>query len=316
VKLARHATGRPNIIVFQGGFHGRTLGAGSLTTAKTFYRQGFQPLMAGVFVAPYPYCLHCPCNSLRSSATGCCTFSMNSLRTMLKQQTAPSETAAILIEPVLGEGGYVVPPDSFLRELRALCDEHNMILIADEVQSGFGRTGKMFAIEYSGVVPDVLVMAKGIASGFPLSAIAANRTLFSRCVPGSLGGTYGGNAVSCAAASAVLDVFKEERILDNVNARGAQFMAGVNSLMKQYPIAEVRGRGLMIAIEFDTSHASAKPGVAGAVQVACRKHGLLLLTTGIYDTLRLIPPLNITSSEVDQALTMLRAALNDVFPGK
>jgi 4-aminobutyrate aminotransferase len=185
VKLARHATGRPNIIVFQGSFHGRTALTMALTTSKTVYRVGYQPLPAGVFVAPYPYAYRYGWSPEEAEA-----FCLREVEFLLKTQTAPTETAAILVEPVLGEGGYVVPPPGFLKGLRWICDEHDILLIVDEVQSGFGRTGKWFAIEHFGTPPDIMIMAKGLASGLPLSGIAARRELMARWIPGSHGGTY------------------------------------------------------------------------------------------------------------------------------
>lgn len=195
IKLARQATGRTNIIVFQGSFHGRTVGTMSMTTSKTVYRIGYQPLMPGVFVAPFPYAYRYGWDEETTV-----DFCLNELDFLLLSQTAPSETAAIIIEPVLGEGGYVVPPQRFMAALRALCDEHGILLIADEVQSGFGRTGKFFAHEHFGITPDIMVMAKGLASGLPLSGIAASKDLMAKWLPGSHGGTYGGNALACAAA--------------------------------------------------------------------------------------------------------------------
>ncbi len=191
VKLARHATGRPGIVVFQGSFHGRTAQTMAMTTSKNTYRKHYQPLPAGVFVAPYPYWYRYGWDPETTSR-----WCLNELRHLLASQTAPSETAAIVIEPVLGEGGYVVAPISFLRGLRELCDEYGILLVADEVQTGFGRTGKFFASEHFGVVPDIMTMAKGMASGFPLSGVAAARELMEKWMVGTHGGTYGGNAVA------------------------------------------------------------------------------------------------------------------------
>ena len=199
VKLAKVATGRPNTIVFTGSFHGRTHLTMAMTTSKTIYRAGYQPLVPGIFVAPFPYTY-----ALRLSEEQATDDCISQLKRLLKSQTAPEETACVVIEPVLGEGGYVVPPARFMRELRALCDEHGILLVADEIQSGFGRTGKFFALEHFGVKPDILVMAKGIASGLPLSGLATRKELMTRWKPGSHGGTYGGNVVSCAAKGADL----------------------------------------------------------------------------------------------------------------
>ena len=313
IKLARHATGRPNIIVFQGGFHGRTVGAMSLTTSKTIYRVGYQPLMAGVFVAPYAYCHRCPVKRAANLPEGeCCNNPLDQVRLLLKQQTAPQETAAILLEPVLGEGGYVLPPASFLQGLREICDEHGILLIADEVQSGFGRTGKFFAVEHFGVTPDILVMAKGLASGFPLSGIAASRALMDKWTPGSHGGTYGGNAVSCAAAVETIDVIRDEGLLQNAVERGAQLTDGLSELQGRFPIADVRGKGLMVGVEFADDVAY---GTAGKVSKACLDRNMLLLTTSIYETIRFIPPLTVSAGEIETGLRIFEGALEEVFGG-
>lgn len=211
VKLARNATRRQNIVVFKGGYHGRTVGTMSLTTSDTIYRGSFGPLMPGVFVAPFPYLQHSPFDREDDLSEWC----LREFELLLRQQTNPAETACAIIEPVQGEGGYVVPPKGFLKKLRIICQQHGILLVADEVQCGYGRTGTMFACEQLDVTPDILIMAKGIANGFPLSAIASRKELMDTQQPGSMGGTYAGNAVSCAAAIAVLEVFEKENILEN-----------------------------------------------------------------------------------------------------
>ncbi|MDD2696388.1 MAG: aminotransferase class III-fold pyridoxal phosphate-dependent enzyme, partial [Anaerolineales bacterium] len=215
VKLARQATGRPNVIVFQGSFHGRTVGTMSLTTSKTIYRAGYQPLMPGVFVAPYPYAHRYGWDEEETSR-----WCLEELEYLLITQTAPSETAAMLVEPVLGEGGYVVPPRSFLQGLRRICDQHGILLIADEIQSGMGRTGRWFAVEHFDLLPDVITVAKGIASGLPLSGVFSRLDLMQRWTPGSHGGTFGGNVVSAAAAVATLRAMRQEGMLANAAERG------------------------------------------------------------------------------------------------
>ncbi len=313
IKLARQATGRTNIIVFQGGFHGRTIGAMSLTTSKTIYRVGYQPLMAGVFVAPYAYCHRCPVKRAANLPDGeCCNNPLDQVRLLLKQQTAPQETAAILLEPVLGEGGYVMPPVSFMQGLREICDEHGILLIADEVQSGFGRTGKFFVVEHFGVTPDILIMAKGLASGFPLSAIAARREIMDKWIPGSHGGTYGGNAVSCAAAVETINVIRDEGLLQNAVERGAQLTDGLTELQGRFPIADVRGAGLMVGVEFADDVAY---GTVGKISKACLDQDMLLLTTSIYETIRFIPPLTVSAEEIEAGLRIFERALAQVFGG-
>ena len=310
VKLARVVTKRQTVIVFQGGFHGRTIGAGSLTTAKYVYRAGFQPTMAGVHVAPFPYCQRCAISAASSGkydADNCCMDPIAQLRLMLKQQTSTDEVAAILVEPVQGEGGYVVPPRGFLAELRAISDEIGCLLIADEVQSGYGRTGTPFAIEQEGVTPDIIVAAKGIANGYPLSCIITRAEYMSAARNGSVGGTYGGNAVSCAAACAVIDTFEQDRTMDNVRARGEQLMTGLRALQRRYPIADVRGRGLMVGVELDSGAVAA--GSAGAVSKECMREGLLLLTAGVYESLRFIPPLTVSEKEIAEGLQKFEAVL-------
>lgn len=309
VKLARHATGRPNVIVFQGSFHGRTALTMALTTSKTIYRAGYQPLPAGVFVAPYPYAYRYGWRPEEAEA-----FCLREVEYLLGTQTAPSETAAILVEPVLGEGGYVVPPPGFLKGLRRICDEHDILFIADEVQSGFGRTGKWFAIEHFGMTPDIMIMAKGLASGLPLSGIAARRELMERWVPGSHGGTYGGNAVACAAAVATIRVIREEGLLENAQQTGAWLMDELRALQAEFPaIGDVRGLGLMIGVEFTAPDGSPAAELAKAVGKACLERNLLLLTCGPWgNTIRWIPPLTVTGSQVSEALAAFKNSLEDV----
>jgi 4-aminobutyrate aminotransferase len=306
VKLARHATGRPNVIVFQGSFHGRTALTMALTTSKTVYRVGYQPLPAGVFVAPYPYTYRYGWSPEETEA-----FCLRELEFLLKTQTAPSETAAILVEPVLGEGGYVVPTPGFLKGLRRICDEYDILLIADEIQSGFGRTGRWFAVEHFGVVPDVMVMAKGLASGLPLSGIAARRELMERWIPGSHGGTYGGNAVACAAAVATIRAIREDGLLENAQQMGAQLMERLRTLQAEFPvIGDVRGLGLMIASEFTAADGTPATDLAKAVVEGCLKRHLMLLTCGPWgNTVRWIPPLVVTPEQIEEAVAIFKEAL-------
>ncbi len=313
VKLARHVTGKPNVIVFQGSFHGRTALTMALTTSKTIYRVGYQPLPAGVFVAPYPYAYRYGWDDERTV-----DFCLDELKLLLKTQTAPQETAAILVEPVLGEGGYVVPPAGFLRGLREVCDEHDMLLIADEIQSGFGRTGKWFAVEHFDAVPDIMTVAKGIASGLPLSGVVASSELMEQWMPGSHGGTYGGNAVACAAAVATARVIKEEGLLENATQMGARLMDQLRDLQSDYPvIGDVRGLGLMVATEFTAADGSPATKVAKGLRKACLDRGLMLLTCGPWNnTVRWIPPLIVTEDQIDEAVGIFRAALADMMAGR
>lgn len=294
VKLAKQATGRPNVIVFQGSFHGRTHLAMAMTTSKTVYRAGHAPLPAGVFVAPFP--------AHEDDVDRC----LEALRLLLLSQTAPAETAAILIEPVLGEGGYVPAPTAFLAGIEAICREHGILFVADEVQSGFGRTGTMFCVEQHGVRPDVVVMAKGLASGFPISAVGAPAELMARWPTGSHGGTYGGNPIGCAAAIATIDVLTEPGFLDGVQARGEQLRAGLRALAEEDPgIVDVRGPGLMVACELSDA------GRVAAVLRHCLDDGhLILMNAGTFGTVvRWMPPLVVSAAEVDTALGAFGKAL-------
>lgn len=309
LKLARQVTGRPNIIVFQGSFHGRTVGTMSLTTSKTIYRAGYQPLMPGVFIAPYPYAYRYGWDDKQTNQ-----WCLDELEYLLHAQTAPSETAAILIEPVLGEGGYVVPPANFLRGVKHICDQHGILLICDEVQSGFGRTGKWFAHEHFNVEPDIIVVAKGIASGLPLSGVISRLELMTKWEPGSHGGTFGANAVACAAAAETIRVISQEKLLENTRERGSQLITGLRHLQESFPeIGDVRGLGLMIATEFRSADRKPDKKTAKSVVKSCLENGLLLLTCGTWDnTVRWIPPLTVEESQVSQALEIFRSACESI----
>lgn len=315
VKLARQATKRPNIIAFQRGFHGRTVGTMSLTASKTIYRAGFQPMMPGVFFAPYAYCYRCPKAEADPEKFGFdkdCRWTLEELDFILHSQTAPEETAAMIVEPILGEGGYIFPPKRFLQGLRRMCDKHGILLVVDEIQSGFGRTGRYFAYEHSDILPDILILAKGLASGMPLSCIASKKELMSSAAPGSHGGTYGGNAVACAAAAASIEVLKEENLLANATKLGKKLLDRLQEFKHKYPvIGDTRGLGLMAGVEF------VKPGgkipdteKAGAVKRACVEGGMLILTCGTYDNIiRWIPPLTINEEHLEEGLTIFERAL-------
>jgi len=309
VKIAKAATGRQNIIVFNGSFHGRTHATMALTTSKTGYRTGFGPLPAGIFVSPFPYAFHLGMSDEKASA-----YALDQLEYLLASQTAPKDTAAILIESVMGEGGYIVPPASFMKGLREICDKHGILLIFDEVQSGFGRTGKWFAMEHFGVVPDIITAAKGIASGMPLSAVFSRTEIMKKLDVGSIGGTYGGNAIACAAGVATIKAMRDEKMLENAAERGIQLMTGLRKFQEEYPqIGDVRGLGLMVGTEFivDGSQAKAKPMVKQIIQAA-EKSDLLLLSCGTYDNvIRWIPPLNVTSEQINDGLSIFGEALKE-----
>jgi 4-aminobutyrate aminotransferase len=311
LKLARAATGKQSVVVFSGSFHGRTSGTMALTTSKTSYKVGHQLLPSGVYVAPYPYAYKLGMTEEQASQ-----YSLAALEELLISQTAPADTAAILIEPVLGEGGYVPPAASFLKALREICDKNGILLIFDEVQSGFGRTGKWFAQDHYDVVPDIMTVAKGIASGMPLSGVFSRLDLMKKWTPGSHGGTYGGNAVAMAAGVATIKAMREEMMLENAAARGLQLQIALRKLQEEYPqIGDVRGLGLMVGSEFevDGKYQKAK-GLVKEIIKAAEDKGLLLLSCGTFDsTIRWIPPLNVTEGQINDALGIFGDALKETI---
>jgi 4-aminobutyrate aminotransferase len=310
LKLARYATGRQGFIAFQGGFHGRTMGSLSLTGSQAVQRRGFSPLMPGVHHAPYPYCYRCP-NGLTEDeyVDECLGYIENHL---FAQLVAPDEIAAAVIEPIQGEGGYVVAPDRFLRGIREITRRHGILLIADEVQSGMGRTGRMFAIEHSGVEPDIVATAKGIASGMPLGVSSARADLMS-WPRGAHASTFGGNPVSCAAALATLKLLKES-LVANAAAVGAHLFARLERLADKHRlIGNVRGRGLMIGVELvrDRETKERAPEERNAVVVACFSRGLLILGAG-KNSVRFSPPLVLTKEQADIAVGIFDEALTEI----
>ncbi|GBE81149.1 Acetylornithine aminotransferase, mitochondrial [Sparassis crispa] len=325
IKIARTVTGRQNIIAMQGGYHGRTFGAMAVTKSKTVYSEGVFPLMPGVYTLPYPFWHQL---GLPPSTPGpqLAAYCLNQLNLLLAQQTAPRDTAAIIIEPILGEGGYVPAPPEFLQGLREVCDKEGILLIIDEVQCGYGRAGKNFAIEYSGVRPDIMIIAKGLANGFPLSGVISRKELTDKLKPGSMGGTYAGNAVACAAAVAVADVLKEEKVLENVSARSEELFFALNALRNNASLApsilDVRGEGLMVAVEFASPTGSGpydtfvNPAVpkklASRVAKRCVEKGLLILTTSVYEVIRFIPPLNISKEDLAKGCNIFAEAVEEV----
>jgi len=299
VKLAKQATKRPNVIVFSGSFHGRTHLAMAMTTSKTGYRAGHAPLPSGVFVAPFP-------DPLADDQDAEVVRALAGLDLLLKAQTAPEETAAMILEPVLGEGGYVPAPPAFLAGIVERCRANGILFIADEVQSGFGRTGTMFAVDRHAIEPDILCMAKGIASGFPFAALGASADLMARWPTGSHGGTYGGNPIGCAAALATIEVLTEPGFLEHVEARGEQLRAGLRELAAGDPgVLQVRGPGLMVATELSD------PARVAAIQAHCLREGrLILMNAGTWGrVIRWMPPLVVTEAEVDLAVEAFGKAL-------
>ena len=310
IKLSRYATGRENIIAFLGGFHGRTMGSLSLTASKAIQRRGFGPLMPGVYHAPYADCYRCPIG-LRpeTCAAECLDFIDHQLFVHL---VTPDEVAAIVVEPIQGEGGYIVAPDQFLQKLRELTNPHGILLVADEVQSGMGRSGRMFAIEFSGVEPDMVAIAKGIASGLPLGVASARAGLMA-WPPGAHASTFGGNPVSCAAALATIRLLRMQ-LMANAADVGAHMLAGLNQLADKHPlIGDVRGRGLMIGVELvrDRKTKERAPDERNAVVNAAFRRGLLVLGAG-KNAIRFSPPLVLTRQQAEIAVRIFDEALTEV----
>jgi 4-aminobutyrate aminotransferase len=310
LKLARYTTGRGRFIGFLGGFHGRTMGSLSFTSSKYTQQKGFFPTMAGVTHVPYP-------NNYRPIFAGQDQGQavLRFIEDVLFTHNVPAgEVAAILIEPVQGEGGYLVPPDGFLAGLRALCDRHGILLIFDEVQSGVGRTGKMFAAEHWDVAPDIMTLAKGLGSGMPIGAVVAKRSIMQKWSRGAHGNTFGGNPICCAAALATLDLVERE-YRANAAKVGPYFMQALTALAERYPvIGEVRGLGLMIGMELVTDRASKAPAkkLCDALITRAYHNGLILLACG-QSTIRFMPPLMIDEGDVDEALELLELSLSETL---
>jgi 4-aminobutyrate aminotransferase len=306
LRLARHATGRPNLVVFHGSFHGRTIGAASMTTSGTRFRAGFAPLMGGVVVSPFPYAYRYGWDEQTATE-----FALRELDYVLATVSAPDETAAFVVEPVLGEGGYVPANTAFLAGLRERADRHGIVLIADEIQTGYGRTGRFWGHQHFDIRPDIIVTAKGLASGFPLSGIAAPRELMVKGWTGSQGGTYGGNAVACAAALATLDVIRDEGLVENARVMGAHLYDALRKVAADNAvIGDVRGLGLMIGNEFTTPDGRPDSETAQRAQRAAAERGLLLLMCGAFSNIvRMIPPLVVKAEHIDEAAAIWAASV-------
>ncbi|HZI95278.1 MAG TPA: acetyl ornithine aminotransferase family protein [Patescibacteria group bacterium] len=313
LKLARHHTGRHTALAFYGAFHGRTFGALSLTASKTGQRRGFGPMLPGATHVPYADCYRCPFGKRPDSCDLECVDFIEEFP--FKRTLPPDEVAALVIEPVQGEGGYVIPPARYFQRLRELCDKHGILMIADEVQSGVGRTGRMFAMEHFGVKPDIIAAAKGIASGMPLGLCIAGADLMD-WPPGAHASTFGGNPVSCAAAMATLRLI-EGGYMQNARRQGDRLLAALQALATRHRlIGEVRGLGLMIGIELveDRQTRRRAPEKTRKVVEECFRRGLLLLTCG-ENTIRLCPPLMIDEAQADAAVRILDDALGSVDGG-
>jgi len=308
IRLARQATGRTNLIAFRGGFHGRTLAAASLTTSTSKVRTGWQPLMAGVSIAPFPHAYR-----YGQDMDQCVTDCLNELDHIFTTECNPADTAAMIIEPVQGEYGYYPASTAFMKGLRERCDKHGILLIADEIQAGFGRTGKFWSHEHFAAQPDMIITAKGLASGYPLSAIAASKEIMAQGYPGSQGGTYGANAVACAAALATLDVIEKEQLVSRADTLGQQLLTHLQGLQKQHDcIDEIRGMGLMLGLEIVSAPHTPDGERAGKLLKHCESNGMLMLRCGTHgQVVRWLPPLTVSEKEIEKAVALFDTALKE-----
>jgi 4-aminobutyrate aminotransferase / (S)-3-amino-2-methylpropionate transaminase / 5-aminovalerate transaminase len=313
VKIARAYTRRPAIICFEDAFHGRTMLTMSLTSKTHPYKAGFEPFATDVYRIPYAYCYRC---SYSLQYPSCNVFCAQHLEDTFKRVVASEAVAAVVVEPVLGEGGFVAPPREFFAILQETCKRHGILFIADEVQSGFGRTGTMFASEHYGITPDILVSAKSIAAGMPLAAVTGRAEVMDAPALGGLGGTYGGNPLACAAALAAIETLERENLPERAEKLGQRFDARARDWKKRWPlIGDVRGLGAMRALELVRSRDTREPAKEEADEVLrhCREHGLILLSAGSYgNVLRLLVPLVITEDQFDEGLDVLESSLATV----
>jgi 4-aminobutyrate aminotransferase len=309
IKLARRVTGRPAIVAFTGAFHGRTIGATSITSSNVNYRKGYEPLLPSVYLTQFPRVYR----DFGGDEERAVRVTIGHLEALFATTVPGESVAAVIIEPVQGEGGYIPAPPAFLRALRAICDRYGILLVADEVQAGFGRTGRMWSFEHGGIVPDVVCTAKAIANGLPLSALMSRRELQERWGKSAHGTTYGGNPVACAAGIAVLDTIVGEDLVANSAARGAELMTALRGIAAtDERIGDVRGLGLMIGVEFVKDRTTREPDgeTCEAVIQACADAGLLLITCGIdHNVIRWIPPIDVNAEEIEEALTIFRRVL-------
>jgi 4-aminobutyrate aminotransferase/(S)-3-amino-2-methylpropionate transaminase len=308
VKIARYATGRPAIIVFDNAYHGRTLMTMTMTAKVKPYKYGFGPYAPEVYRAPFPYPYRMNMTPEEASR-----FCLQELERMFIGEVAPDQVAAIVIEPVQGEGGFMIAPPGFLRGLKALCEKHGILFIADEIQTGFCRTGKMFAVQHDDVTPDLLLVAKSMAAGMPISGVIGRADIMDAPLPGMLGGTYSGNPVACAAALAVLDIYEREDLAARSREIGQIILDRFSKLQEQYPfIGEARGLGGMVAMELvkDRTTKEPDPQTANTILAAAHQRGLILIKAGMYDNIiRVLVPLNVTDEQLQQALHIIDTAV-------
>ncbi len=311
IKLIRQGTGRPNIISFENSFHGRTWMAMTLTGKWDPYKVGFGPFVPGVYFTPFAYCYRCAFHEECPDCGYACIHHIE--KSLFKTQVDPSTVGALIAEPGQGEGGFIDPPPGFFKELKKLTDEHGIKMIIDEVQTGFGRTGKMWAIEHYGIEPDIMTMAKAIASGLPLSCVVARDELMKNTYPGSMGGTYGGNPIACATGLKVLELIKREKVVERSAKMGAHLRERLDEMKEKYEvIGDVRGKGPMLAMEFVTDKASRKPNPDASSKVikGCLSDGLMILKAGLYNNcVRLHPPLTIDEGILDIGMDILEASV-------
>jgi len=313
VKIARAHTGRSGVIAFEDAFHGRTMLALALTSKAHPYKAGFAPFPSEVYRIPYAYCYRC---SYSLQYPSCDVYCARHLEDTFKRVVAAEDVAAVIAEPVLGEGGFIAPPPEFFRIVMDICHKHGVLFIADEVQSGFGRTGKMFACEHYGIEPDMVVTAKSLGGGLPLAAVTGRAEIMDAPGPGGLGGTFAGNPLSCAAANAVLDIFEREDPLPRANAIGDRFQRRAQQWKARFEIiGDIRGLGAMRAIELVKSRESREPAPEETKRITeyCYEHGLITITAGTYgNVIRVLVPLVITDEQMDEALDVLEEALTSV----
>jgi 4-aminobutyrate aminotransferase/(S)-3-amino-2-methylpropionate transaminase len=313
VKIARAYTKRSGLIAFEDAFHGRTMMTLALTSKTHPYKAGFAPFPSDVYRVPYAYCYRC---SYSLTYPSCEVFCARHLEDTFKRVVASEDVAAVIAEPVLGEGGFVTPPPEFFRTIMDICHKHGVLFIADEVQSGFGRTGKMFACEHYGIEPDIIVTAKSLGGGLPLGAVTGRAEIMDAPGLGGLGGTFAGNPLSCAAANAVLDVFEQEDVLARANAIGKQFERRAREWQSRFDlIGEIRGLGAMRALELVKSRETREPAADETKRIAqyCYEHGLITITAGSYsNVIRVLVPLVITEKQMDEGLDVLEEALSSV----
>ena len=311
LKLAKVATGRPGIIAFRGAFHGRTHAAMSVTSSRAKVRGHYEPLLSSIYYAPYPYLLRSPYKGAPEDAD---LKYFEEFEYLFETMVMPDDVAAILMESVAGEGGYLFPTKRWVQKVRELCDKHGILLIMDEIQTGVGRTGKMWGFEHFDVVPDIITVAKGIGSGMPVSAVVSDKSIMDKWAPGAHGGTYGGNAVCTAAAYATLRVVKEEGLVENSAAMGQKLMDGLRDIQADYPvIGEVRGLGLMVAVEFVTPDGRPNGAAVASVIQSCLAERVLLINCGTFDqAIRVVPPLVVNEEQIAEFLAVFRRAVASI----